>query len=46
MFSSDFPHYDADEADAVLRGLSPELTARLRYQNALASYPRLRGLAR
>ena len=46
MFSSDYPHYDADSPDVVLpRTLPEELRRRIRYQNALETYPRLAGLA-
>jgi predicted TIM-barrel fold metal-dependent hydrolase len=44
MFSTDYPHYDADSADIVLpRTLSEEPRRRVRYQNALETYPRLAG---
>lgn len=46
MFSSDYPHYDADSADRVLPTSMPaELRQRIRCGNALESYPRLAGLA-
>ncbi len=44
MFSSDYPHFDADSAHIVLAGLPEELRTRIRYQNALATYPRLKNL--
>jgi predicted TIM-barrel fold metal-dependent hydrolase len=45
MFSTDYPHYDADSVDHVLPRTLPEgLRRRIRYQNAIESYPRLRGL--
>ncbi len=43
VFSTDYPHFDADSGD-VLAGLGDELQAKIRYQNALDSYPRLRRL--
>jgi predicted TIM-barrel fold metal-dependent hydrolase len=45
IFATDYPHYDADEVDMVLSGGLPAgLRDKIRYQNALATYPRLRGL--
>lgn len=46
MFSTDYPHFDADSADAVLprRSLPDELWRSVRYQNAIDTYPRLRGV--
>jgi len=42
MFSTDYPHYDADSADAVLPRTLPEtLRRKIRFENALATYPRL-----
>jgi predicted TIM-barrel fold metal-dependent hydrolase len=42
MFSTDYPHYDADTAAQVLPGSLPEaLRLRIRYKNALETYPRL-----
>ena len=43
MFATDYPHFDADSAD-VLAGLPEALRNRIRYQNALDTYPRLRGI--
>jgi predicted TIM-barrel fold metal-dependent hydrolase len=43
MFSTDYPHFDADSAN-VLDGLPKELRSKIRYQNALDTYPRLRRL--
>jgi predicted TIM-barrel fold metal-dependent hydrolase len=45
VFATDFPHYDADSPQAVLSGLSDELQQRIRYRNAIETYPRLSGLA-
>lgn len=43
LFASDYPHYDADSAKVVLPGtFSHELRQRIRYQNALETYPRLK----
>jgi predicted TIM-barrel fold metal-dependent hydrolase len=45
VFATDYPHYDADSASAVLPGTLPEeLRQRVRYRNAIETYPRLRGL--
>jgi predicted TIM-barrel fold metal-dependent hydrolase len=44
MFSTDYPHYDADSVNHVLPKTLPEaLRRRIRYQNAIETYPRLRG---
>lgn len=46
VFATDYPHYDADSADAVLPSKMPEaLRRKIRYENALATYPKLAGLA-
>jgi predicted TIM-barrel fold metal-dependent hydrolase len=46
MFSSDYPHYDADSPEVALpRTLPLALRRRIQYQNALETYPRLAGLA-
>jgi predicted TIM-barrel fold metal-dependent hydrolase len=44
VFSTDYPHYDADSVD-VFKALPEELRRRIRYQNALETYPRLAHLA-
>jgi predicted TIM-barrel fold metal-dependent hydrolase len=44
LFATDFPHYDAD-SQSVLSGLSDELLDRIRWRNAVETYPRLAGLA-
>ena len=45
MFSTDFPHCDADSLRNVLPAAMPiEIRSRVMYQNALETYPRLRGL--
>jgi len=45
VFATDYPHFDADSADRVLTGAIPEdLRNRIRYGNALESYPRLPSL--
>jgi predicted TIM-barrel fold metal-dependent hydrolase len=41
VFSSDYPHYDADGTDRWLPGLPEALRERLRYRNALETYARL-----
>jgi uncharacterized protein len=44
-FASDYPHYDADSVDVVLgRSVGEELRERVRWRNALETYPRLPGL--
>lgn len=45
MFSSDYPHFDADSLNVYDR-LPEDLRRRLMYENALETYPRLAGLAR
>jgi predicted TIM-barrel fold metal-dependent hydrolase len=46
MFSTDYPHYDADSANAVLpESIPEELRNRIRYQNAIETYPRLKSFA-
>jgi len=45
MFSSDYPHYDADSASRVLsKAIPQELRERIRFRNAVETYPRLQGL--
>jgi predicted TIM-barrel fold metal-dependent hydrolase len=42
MFSSDYPHYDADIPHLVLKGISPELQKAIFHDNAVETYgPRL-----
>jgi predicted TIM-barrel fold metal-dependent hydrolase len=42
MFSSDYPHYDADDASTALpKGLPDGLRERVLYRNALDAYPRI-----
>jgi uncharacterized protein len=42
MFSTDYPHYDADSADSVLpKSIPKELRDRVRYRNAAETYPKL-----
>jgi predicted TIM-barrel fold metal-dependent hydrolase len=42
MFSTDYPHYDADSLDNVLTKAIPEaLRNRIRYENAMETYPRI-----
>lgn len=44
LFATDYPHYDADAA-TVINGLPRPLQSRIRYENALVTYPRLTGIA-
>jgi uncharacterized protein len=45
VFATDYPHYDADSVDQVLTGALPEdLHRKIRYENALETYPRLKKL--
>jgi predicted TIM-barrel fold metal-dependent hydrolase len=47
VFATDYPHYDADSVEQVVTGALPEgLRQRIRYQNALDTYPRLEKLLR
>jgi predicted TIM-barrel fold metal-dependent hydrolase len=42
LFSSDYPHYDADTADVALPHTLPEeIYRRVRWQNAVETYPKL-----
>jgi predicted TIM-barrel fold metal-dependent hydrolase len=43
VFASDYPHYDADSA-GVLNALPEDFRNKIRYENALDTYPRLRSL--
>jgi predicted TIM-barrel fold metal-dependent hydrolase len=46
VFATDYPHYDADSADQTLpRSLPAELQERIRWRNAVESYPRLEKLS-
>ncbi len=40
LFATDYPHYDADSS-TVLDGLPDATRSRIRYENALESFPRL-----
>jgi uncharacterized protein len=46
VFATDYPHYDADSVDAVLpkTAIPDELRERIRWRNALETFPRLRSL--
>jgi predicted TIM-barrel fold metal-dependent hydrolase len=45
VFATDYPHYDADSADAILpRTIPAEIRDRVRFRNALDTYPKLAGL--
>jgi predicted TIM-barrel fold metal-dependent hydrolase len=41
LFSTDYPHWQFDGADALPAGLPPALAARILRDNPLATYPRL-----
>ncbi len=44
MFATDYPHFDADSVDNVLPNTLPEeLRRKIRYQNAIDTYPKLLG---
>jgi predicted TIM-barrel fold metal-dependent hydrolase len=45
VFATDYPHFDADSADVVLGRLPEDLQRKIRYENAINTFPRLRGLA-
>ncbi|HEX4305916.1 MAG TPA: amidohydrolase family protein [Solirubrobacterales bacterium] len=46
LFATDYPHYDADSVQVVLPGqLDEGLRRRIRYENAIETFPRLRNLA-
>jgi uncharacterized protein len=42
VFSSDYPHWDADSPADALGGLCADLRRAIAYENALDAYPRLR----
>lgn len=42
LFATDYPHWHFDGTDALPAGLSPALERRIRVENALETYPRLR----
>lgn len=44
VFSTDYPHNEAGSAEALLAPLPAELRERIRYRNALETYPRLASL--
>jgi len=47
VFSTDYPHFDADSAEKTLPLTMPkELRDKICFENALKTYPRLAGLAR
>lgn len=41
MFSSDFPHWDFDPPDAIVRRLPESLRQRVLVETALETYPKL-----
>jgi predicted TIM-barrel fold metal-dependent hydrolase len=45
MYSSDYPHYDADSASVLSKHFPEDLKQRIRYRNAVETYPRMRSLA-
>jgi predicted TIM-barrel fold metal-dependent hydrolase len=46
MFSTDYPHYDADSAERVLpKSVPQDLRDAIRFRNAVETYPRLSGQA-
>jgi predicted TIM-barrel fold metal-dependent hydrolase len=45
VFATDYPHYDSDTARIILAKLSDDLRDRIRYKNALETYPRLKSHA-
>ena len=43
LFASDYPHWQFDGDDPMLPpGLHPELIRKMRYDNPMATYPRLK----
>ena len=46
LFSSDFPHWDFDPPEAIPARFGPQVRRQILAENALASYPKLAGLAR
>lgn len=44
LFASDYPHWQFDGDDPMPKGFSPELARRIRVDNPLATYPRLKEL--
>jgi predicted TIM-barrel fold metal-dependent hydrolase len=47
VFATDYPHYDADSAEAILpRTIPAELRDKVRFRNAVDTYPKLAGLER
>ena len=45
LYSSDFPHWDFDPPEAIPARFGPEVRRRILAENALATYPKLAGLA-
>lgn len=43
LFSTDYPHWQFDGADAIHRGLPEKIVQRMRIDNPLRTYPRLGG---
>jgi predicted TIM-barrel fold metal-dependent hydrolase len=42
LFASDYPHWQFDEDEPLPKGLSPDLIRRMRRDNPLETYPRLK----
>ncbi len=42
LFASDYPHWQFDGDDPIPAGMHPELIRKMRYDNPMATYPRLR----
>jgi predicted TIM-barrel fold metal-dependent hydrolase len=42
LFSSDYPHWDGEYPNNALNGLSSELKDKIFYENAIATYPKLK----
>jgi predicted TIM-barrel fold metal-dependent hydrolase len=40
LFSSDYPHYDTDDPDFIIRRIPPEIRARVCYENAVNTFGR------
>lgn len=45
LYSSDFPHWDFDPPEAIPARFGPQVRRQILAENALASYPKLAGLA-
>jgi predicted TIM-barrel fold metal-dependent hydrolase len=45
MYSSDFPHWDFDPPESIPSRFGPLVRRQILAENALATYPKLAGLA-